>query len=106
MEESIFDQAKVDQWLTDFLKRLCETFKDRLIFVCHHGSWARGEPKPGSDIDTTVILDRIDAYDLDVFRDIISSMPEAKNVASGILLSVSELRVLPRYDNSATILRV
>jgi len=91
-------QAEVDKWLGDFLKRLRRGFRDRLIFVGHHGSWARGEAKMESDIDAIVILDRIDSHDLDIFRDIISSMPDAKNLASTALLSVSELQVWPRFD--------
>jgi len=91
-------KSEVNQWLADFLKRLRKGFGKRLIFVAHQGSWARGEATPESDIDTLVILDRIDSHTLDVFRGIISSMPKAKNRASGMLLSVPELRVWPRFD--------
>jgi predicted nucleotidyltransferase len=94
----MINQLEVDKWLDDFLKRLNESFKDRLIFVGHHGSWARGEAKLESDIDTIVVLDHINLHDLDVFRDIISSMPDAKKLASGALLSVHELQVWPRFD--------
>jgi len=94
----MINQSEVDKWLDDFLERLHESFIDRLIFVGHHGSWARGEPKLGSDIDTIVVLDHINSHDLDVFRDIISSMPDAKNVASGALLAIPELQVWPRFD--------
>lgn len=93
----MLEQTKVDKWLANFLKRLRKSFKDRLIFVGHHGSWARGEPKPESDIDTIVVLDHIDAHDLNVFRDIIFSMPDA-NLASGALFSIFELQAWPPYD--------
>ncbi len=94
----MIDQIEVDKWLDDFLKRLRESFGDRLIFVGHHGSWARGESKPESDIDTQVILDRIESHDLDIYRDIISSISNKRNQASGLLLSVPELHVWLRSD--------
>lgn len=94
----MLEQTQVDEWLANFLKRLRKSFKDRLIFVGHHGSWARGEPKPESDIDTIVVLDHIDTDDLEEFRRIILLMSEAKNLASGALFSLSELKAWPSYD--------
>lgn len=94
----MINQSEVNKWLDDYLKRLRDGFSDRLKFVGHHGSWARGEAKPESDIDTIVVLDRIESHDLEIFRDIVSSMPDAKTLASNALVSVSELQVWPRFD--------
>ncbi len=60
----MIDRTVVERWLADFLKRLRKSFGERLVFVGHHGSWARGEPGAASDIDTIVILDHIDSQDL------------------------------------------
>jgi len=53
-------QADVDSWLEEFHQRLLDRFGDRLVFLAHHGSWARGEARPDSDIDAFVIVDRVD----------------------------------------------
>ncbi len=94
----MLDQRAVDQWLDRFVAKLKDTFGNRLVYVGHHGSWARGEGEAGSDIDTIVILDQVESKDLTTFRDLISSMPNAKSLASGFLLSVAEHRVWPRFD--------
>ncbi len=91
------DQPQVDAWLGDFLAKLKKTFGERLVWVGHHGSWARGEARPESDIDTTVVLDKVEADDITAFRNIVSTMPDAQALASGLLLSVSELRRTPRF---------
>ena len=91
----MIDQTAVDQWLTNFLERLHETFSKRLVFIGQHGSWARGEARPGSDIDTIVILDHIEPQDLNVYREVIEAMPDARGLASGFLASLSELQVWP-----------
>jgi predicted nucleotidyltransferase len=92
----MLDKAYVEKWLAEFLAKLRERFGDRLIFVVHHGSWARGEARPESDIDCAVVLDRVEDADLATFRDIISSMPDAQTLASGGLVSVAELKLMPR----------
>lgn len=98
MEKFMLKQSEVDQWLTDFLKRLRKSFRERLIFVGHHGSWARGEAGITSDIDSIVIIDHIDTQDLTAFRDIIDAMPDAKHLASGGLFSISEIKTWPRFE--------
>lgn len=96
--EFMIDQAEVDRWLADFVKRLCRSFGERLIFVGHQGSWARGEPRHGSDIDVAVIIDHIDSQDLTAFRNMVGEMPNAKPLASGVFLSISELKASRRSE--------
>ena len=95
--EAIMDQHQVDAWLAGFLAKLKERFGDRLIWVGLHGSWGRQEARPESDIDCMVVIDRIEDSDLYAFRDIVSSMPDAQTVGSGLLLSTAELREAPRF---------
>lgn len=92
------DGRVVDQWLAQFVGRLRNIFGDRLVFVGHSGSWARGEGEPTSDIDSVVVLDRIDSKDLTEYRHIIAGMPDAKRLASGRLVSISEVRTLPPFE--------
>jgi len=96
----MLDQRAVDQWLGEFLTRLKNTFGDRLVFVGLHGSWARGEAKAESDIDITTVLDRVDPKNLRAFRNIIASMPNAKNLASGGLYSIVEKQAWPRFEGA------
>lgn len=92
----MLNQSQVDAWLAEFLIKLKGKFGDRLVWVAHHGSWARGEPGPESDIDCMVMVDKIKDRDLIAFRDIISSMPDAQTLASGSLMSIAELKLTPR----------
>lgn len=94
----MMDQSQVDAWLDEFVTKLKEAFGDRLVWIGHHGSWARGEPREESDIDCVVVLDRIEDEYLIAFRDIVSSMPDAQKLGSGIFLSVAELRQIPRFE--------
>ncbi len=91
-------QAEVDKWLKDFQVRLLKHFGERLVFLGHHGSWARGEARPESDIDTIVVLDSIDSEDLISFGKIVHSMPDADSLASGVFYSVSEIKSRPSFE--------
>lgn len=90
--------AWVDRWLADFVRQLRDAFGERLVFVSLHGSWARAEPRPESDIDVTVVIDRVDPPDLAEFRSMVAGMPDARRVASGIFLSVPELKALRGFE--------
>lgn len=93
----MIDKVYVDKWLTDFTTKLKQAFGERLVWVGHHGSWARGEARPESDIDTMVVLDKVESDDITAFRNIVSSMQDAQSLASGLLLSLPELRCTPRF---------
>ena len=94
----MFDQETVTQWLDNFVRNLQEMFCDRLVFVAHHGSWARGEARPDSDIDTFVILDRIHEADLTAFRDLMNDLCNGQHVVSSFFGSVAELKAWPRHE--------
>lgn len=92
------DQAAVDRWLDEFLARLHHRFGERLVFVAHHGSWARGEATPDSDIDCFVILDQIEDGDLETYGELICSMSDGGAAASTFMGSVAELKAWPRQE--------
>ena len=94
----MLDEAAVERWLSEFVSRMVDAFGTRLVCVLHHGSWARGEGGPESDIDTIVVLDRIEAEDLDVYRGVVDAMPNAARWASGLLNSAAELQASPRAE--------
>ncbi len=92
----MLEQSQVDAWLDEFVTKLTDAFGERLIWIGHHGSWVRGEPRVESDIDCMVVLDRIEDADLIAFRDIVHSMPDAERLASGSIMSILELKMTPR----------
>jgi uncharacterized protein len=94
----MIDKPYVDKWLTDFLGGLKKHFGGRLVFAANIGSWARGEARPDSDIDCTVVLDMVSEDDLTAFRNIMNSMPDANALGSGLFLSVEELKQTPRCN--------
>ncbi len=94
----MLDQKTVDLWLDQFLVKLKNIFGNRLVYVGCHGSWARGEAEPTSDIDATVVLDQIGPSDIAKFGAIVAEMPEAERVGSGVFISVPELQAWPRWE--------
>jgi len=94
----VLNQSQVNAWLAELVAKLKDSFGERLIWVGHNGSWARGEPRAESDTDCIVIIDYIEDGDLTAFRDTMSSMPDAQKLGSGIFLSVTELRQIPRFE--------
>jgi uncharacterized protein len=94
----MLDQRAVDQWLQLFLERLRESFDGRLRFVGHHGSWARGESRPESDIDAIVILDTVDDATLRTYGQLIHDLSEVQPRISTFLGSIGELKAWPPHD--------
>jgi hypothetical protein len=93
----MLDQSQVDAWLGDFVTKVRDRFEDRLIFVGHIGSWARGEPNPESDIDCLVVLDRVNENDISTLRNIFQGMSDGEFKAGGILVSCEELDQTPAF---------
>lgn len=65
-------RTEVQKLLKEFVSLMRETYGKDLVFVIHHGSWATGEAKPDSDVDTLVMLDEITKKELDKLRKILS----------------------------------
>lgn len=91
----MLDQSSVNSWLAEFVDRLQKAFGHRLVFVGHHGSWARGEAVGESDIDAIVVLDQIEPQDLVAYRSVIDSMPDGGRAASGLVNSIPEMQARP-----------
>jgi len=90
-------QSQVNAWLGDFVTELKDRFGERLVFVGHIGSWARGEPNPESDIDCLVVLDKINENDISTLRNIFQGMSDSESKAGGILVSCEELDGTPAF---------
>lgn len=84
-------------WANDVKDKLEKEFADRLVFVGLQGSRARGEAREDSDIDLVVLLDHIDASDLERYRTIVQAMPHCE-LACGFIGSKDALAAWPRHE--------
>lgn len=85
------------KWAETVAERLEREFGERLSFVGLQGSHARGEAREDSDIDLVVLLDTIDAGDLERYRSIVRETPEG-DLACGFVGSVGALASWPRHE--------
>ena len=60
----------IESWLPLWSRAVLEHFGGRVLFLGLQGSRARGEAREDSDIDTVLVLDRLEASDL-------AALPEA-----------------------------
>jgi predicted nucleotidyltransferase len=93
----MLNQSQVDAWLGEFVRKLKDRFKERLLFAGHIGSWARGEARPESDIDCLVVIDKIGSEDIKDYRTVLGTMPDFDHLGGGILVSLKELSQTPAF---------
>jgi len=77
-------------WMEHFIEVLKETFGERIYFVGLQGSYGRGEANESSDIDVVVILDKLTADDIKIYRDMIDTLPN-RELICGFLSGKDEL---------------
>ena len=65
----------INVWMDHFLLRLNEVFASRVWFVGLQGSYGRGEATESSDIDVVVILEDLSASDIQIYNDMLDSLP-------------------------------
>lgn len=61
-------RAEVDAILGELRRALEGIYGDRLCGLYLFGSYARGDARPGSDLDVLVVLDRVDSYGDEIKR--------------------------------------
>ena len=79
-----------ESWCGEFLKRLKESFSEKLVFVGLQGSRARGEARESSDVDIVVVLSELSSAELDLYAQAIASMPFSEK-ACGFICGEPEL---------------
>ena len=77
-------------WMNDFLRRLNDTFADRLWFVGLQGSYGRGEATETSDLDVVVILDQLSVADIHAYHDMLDTLPH-RELICGFLSGREEI---------------
>ena len=77
-------------WMKDFMQKLNITFEKRVWFVGLQGSYGRGEATETSDIDVVVILDELSAIDIQLYNDMLDTMPH-RDLICGFLSGKNEI---------------
>ena len=87
----------IDLWMNEFLKKLDETFADRIWFVGLQGSYARGEATASSDLDVVVIFDELTPADLQAYGAMLDKLPHREKIC-GFVSGRKELENWERSD--------
>ena len=80
----------INVWMNDFIQKLNEVFANRVWFVGLQGSYARGEATESSDIDVVVILDELNASDIQTYHDMLDTLPH-RELICGFVSGKDEL---------------
>ena len=80
----------IEAWMLSFLQALDNTFANRVWFVGLQGSYGRGEATEASDIDTVVILDELSVIDIQVYNDMLDTLPH-RELICGFLSGKNEI---------------
>ena len=80
----------ITNWMSNFLQTLNKTFENRVWFVGLQGSYGRGEATETSDIDVVVILDELSAKDIQIYNDMLDTLPHRKLIC-GFLSGKNEI---------------
>ena len=77
-------------WMSNFMQTLNKTFENRLCFVGLQGSYGRGEATETSDIDVVVILDELSVKDIQIYNDMLDTLPH-RDLICGFLSGKNEI---------------
>ena len=80
----------ITTWMSNFLQTLNKTFENRVWFVGLQGSYGRGEATETSDIDVVVILDELSAKDIQIYNDMLDTLPN-RELICGFLSGKNEI---------------
>ena len=80
----------INIWLDVFIQKLNEVFKNRIWFVGLQGSYGRGEATDTSDIDVVVILDELNASDIQAYNNMLDTLPH-RELTCGFLSGKDEI---------------
>ena len=79
-----------ERYLGELIKKLKAAFGEKLIYVGLQGSYLRNEATENSDIDIMVVLSELTAADMDLYRQVIFSLPDAEK-SCGFICSAGAL---------------
>ena len=82
--------VNIDVWIDSFTHKLKSFFENRIVFIGLQGSYGRGEASRTSDIDIVVILDKLQTSDIQIYNDILDTMPH-RELICGFVSGKAEL---------------
>ena len=97
------DELAIDTWMGVLIAALDKAFGERLVFVGLQGSRARNEAREDSDIDAVVIIRDLSPDDLDLYKDVLGSLPCA-DIVCGFVSSPTVLAHWPRSDSFSLVM--
>ena len=80
----------INGWMNTFTQKLNEFFANRVWFVGLQGSYGRDEATDTSDIDVVVILDELNALDIQTYNDMLDTLPH-RELICGFLSGRDEI---------------
>ena len=83
--------------MKEYCKKILECFNDRVVFMGIQGSYARNEASEQSDIDPVLILDYLNADDLEQYSSVIKSLPNSNKIC-GFIGGRKQVENWSRYD--------
>lgn len=81
---------EIHTWINKFMEVLEQRFGSRVWFAGLQGSHGRGEARENSDIDLVVILDTLSPEDIQVYNEMLDTLP-CREMICGFLSGRSEL---------------
>ena len=81
----------IEKYVSDLIAALKVRFGERLKYVGLQGSYLRGEATDESDIDIMCILDGLSISDMQIYREMIKSMP-CSDKSCGFICSVDDMK--------------
>ena len=82
--------VNIDVWIDSFTHKLKSVFENRIEFIGLQGSYGRGEASRTSDIDIVVILDKLQTSDIQIYNDMLDTMPH-RELICGFVSGKAEL---------------
>ena len=84
------EMVNIDVWVDSFTHKLKSVFENRIEFIGLQGSYGRGEASRTSDIDIVVILDKLQTSDIQIYNDMLNTMPH-RELICGFVSGKAEL---------------
>ncbi len=81
---------EITTWMNDFLHALHLNFGERVWFIGLQGSYGRGEATEKSDIDIVVILHKLSPLDIQVYNNMLDTLPN-RDLICGFLSGKDEI---------------
>ena len=81
---------EISSWMDKFVKKLGESFGNRIWFVGLQGSYGRDEATETSDIDVVVILDELTVQDIQAYNAMVDTLPN-RELICGFVSGKKEL---------------